>query len=102
MPTHNAANERIKREYFAYLREAKRYAEVSLDGVAKAFNRFETYTRHRDFKAFHIQQAIGFKRHLAEQENLRTKERLSKATLYSTAVVPFPGVDIGQAPNAPD
>jgi integrase len=84
MRTHNPANERIKREYLAYLKEAKRYSETTLDGVAKALNRFETYTRHRDFKAFHIQQAIGFKHHLAEQVNVRTKESLSKATLYST------------------
>ena len=31
-----------------------------------------------------LEQAIGFKRFLAQQENLRTKEALSKATLYST------------------
>ncbi len=84
MKTHNAQNERIKRQYFTYLKEAKRYSEASLDGVAKALHRFETYTRLREFKRFHIQQAVGFKRHLAEQVNLRTQERLSKATIYST------------------
>ena len=84
MKTHNPQNERIKRQYFTYLKEAKRYSEASLDGVAKALHRFETYTRFRDFKRFHIQQAVGFKRHLAEQVNLRTQERLSKATIYST------------------
>jgi len=52
--------------------------------VAKALNRFETYTRYKDFKKFHIEQAIGFKRHMREQVNTRTKERLSKATLHST------------------
>jgi integrase len=82
--THNPANERIKREYFTYLKEAKRYSESSLDGVAKALSRFESYTRGRDFKAFHIQQAVGFKKHLADQRNARTREALSKATLHST------------------
>src|SRR5271165_5041884 len=38
----------------------------------------------RDFKAFHIEQAKGFKASLAEQMSLRTKDRLSKATLYAT------------------
>jgi hypothetical protein len=33
---HNAENERLKRKYFAYLKEAKRYSESSLDEVAKA------------------------------------------------------------------
>ncbi len=84
MTTHNAQNERIKRQYFAYLKEAKRYSEASLDGAAAALHRFEAYTRFRDFKAFHIAQAIGFKRHLAGQTNARTGKPLSKATLYST------------------
>src|SRR5216683_640475 len=84
MPTHNANNERIKRRYFAFLKEAKRYSESSLDGVAKALHRFESYTHFRDFRSFHIEQAAAFKRRLAEQVNDRTGERLSKATLYST------------------
>src|SRR5262245_6194569 len=84
MKTHNAENERIKRQYFTYLKEAKRYSETSLDGVAKALHGFEAYTKFRDFKNFHIGQAVGFKRYLAERVSLRTKERLSKATLYST------------------
>jgi integrase len=79
MKTHSAENERIKRQYFTYLKEAKRYSETSLDGVAKALHGFEAYTKFRDFKNFHIGQAVGFKRYLAEQVSLRTKERLSKA-----------------------
>jgi site-specific recombinase XerD len=84
MKTHNPQNERIKRAYFTYLAEAKGFSEATLDGVAKALNRFETYTRFRDFKAFHIEQAKGFKASLAEQTSARTKDPLSKATLYST------------------
>jgi integrase len=80
----NPQNERIKRAYFTYLAEAKGFSEPTLDGVAKALNRFETYTKFRDFKAFHIEQAKGFKTGLAEQMSLRTKDRLSKATLYAT------------------
>jgi integrase len=84
MPTHNPDNERIKRRYFAYLKEARRRGEPSVDAAAKALNRFEIHTRFRDFKAFHYEQAVAFKRHLAEQSNLRTGERLSEATLHST------------------
>jgi integrase len=84
MKTHNPQNERIKRAYFAYLAEAKGFSEATLDGVAKALSRFETYTRFRDFKAFHIEQAKGFKASLAEQTSVRTKDRLSKATLHAT------------------
>lgn len=84
MRTNNPDNERIKHRYFAYLREAKRLSETSIDGVAAALHRFETYTKHREFKAFHYQQAVAFKRHLAEQASRRSGDRLSKATLYAT------------------
>jgi integrase len=84
MRTHNPHNERIKRAYFTYLAEAKGFSDATLDTVAKALNRFETYTKFRDFKAFHIEQAKGFKASLADQKSLRTKDHLSKATLYAT------------------
>ena len=53
MKTHNAQNERIKRAYFTYLTEAKGFSEATLDGVAKALNRFETYTRFRNWPGSH-------------------------------------------------
>jgi integrase len=84
MTAHNAFNERIKRQYFAYLKEAKRHSEATVDAVAKALARFEADTRCRDFKAFHFEQAVAFKRHLAEQESRVTGGNLSKATLHAT------------------
>ena len=84
MRTNNPANERIKHRYFAYLREAKRLGETSIDAVAAALHRFEVYTGYREFKAFHYQQAVAFKRHLADQLSQRSGERLSKATVYAT------------------
>ena len=84
MKTHNAENERIKRRYFAYLKEAKRQSEQTVDAVAKAMARFQDYTKLRDFKAFNFNQAVAFKNHLAEQKALRSGEKLSKATLHAT------------------
>ncbi len=77
-------NERIKRAYFTYLKETRRLSEPSIDASAAAISRFEDYTRYRDFKSFHIQQAVGFKQKLAEQTSRRTGQRLSKQTLYAT------------------
>ncbi len=82
--TYNPENVRTKHRYLAYLREARRFSEASLDAVAAAIHRFETYTRFQSFKAFHIEQASGFKRMLAEQISATTGEPLSKATLYHT------------------
>ena len=84
MTKHNPENERIKRKYFAYLKEAKRHSEPTVDAAAKALSRFEEYTRHKGFKAFHFEQAVAFKRHLAEQTGQRSGEKLSKATLHAT------------------
>ena len=84
MITHNPNNERIKRRYFAYLKEAKRHSEPTVDAVAKALARYEADTRYRDFKTFHFEQAIAFKKHLTEQKSQRSGEKLSKATLNAT------------------
>ncbi len=84
MKKHNPVNERIKRKYFAFLKEAKRHSEPTIDAAAKALNRFEVYTKFRDFKTFHFEQAIAFKRHLAEQKGQRSGKKLSKATLHAT------------------
>jgi hypothetical protein len=76
MKTHNSRNERIKRAYFTYLAEAKGFSEATLDGVAKALNRFETYTRFRDFKAFHIEislmRARGFVNVISSSPRIRS------------------------------
>lgn len=80
----NAANERIKREYFAYLKEARGRDDATIDGVAKALVRFEDCTGRRDFKRFHREQAVAFKIRLGQASNARTGERVSKATMLST------------------
>ena len=80
----NELNERIKHRYFTYLGQAHGYCEPSINAAAKSLDRFESTTGRRDFKSFHHQQAIAFKRHLAEQFNKRTGEPLSKATQRST------------------
>jgi integrase len=84
MKNHNPENERTKRQYFAFLKEAKGLSEVSVDAAAKAIARFEAYTRWKSFKAFHFEQATAFKRQLAAQVGQRSGEPLSKATLRHT------------------
>ncbi|HVK80684.1 MAG TPA: tyrosine-type recombinase/integrase, partial [Verrucomicrobiae bacterium] len=84
MVKHNAANTRIKREYFDYLKEASRRDEASIDAVAKALARFEAATGGKDFKQFHREQAKAFKRKLDGETNARTGKPLSRATVHST------------------
>ena len=82
MRKHNAENERIKRKYLSFLREARRQSEASVDAVAAALARFEASTRYRAFKAFHQSQAVAFKKQLAGEGG--SGKALSKATQYAT------------------
>lgn len=83
MAKHNPANERVKRDYFSFLREAKGRDVATIDRVAQSLARFEASTRHKDFKRFHKEQAIAFKKRLADAVNAKTGEKLSKATVQS-------------------
>jgi hypothetical protein len=50
-----------------FLRKPSGKMRVLLMRLLKAVSRFESYTKYRDFKAFHFEQAVGFKNHLAKQ-----------------------------------
>lgn len=84
MRTYSAENERVKRRYFVFLKDARRQSDATVDAVASALHRFEALTKYRDFRAFHFEQAVAFKRHLSEQHAVKSGERLSKATINST------------------
>jgi integrase len=80
----NPPNERIKRDYARYQREARGKSEATVDAILKALARFEDYTGHRDFAPLHREQAIGFKPRLASTEAIHTGEPLSIATQVAT------------------
>lgn len=80
----NEENERIKRHYLQFLREAKRSDMATVDKAAEAILRFERSIGFKPFKRFHIDQAIAFKRHLSTEKNARTGTLLSKATVDGT------------------
>jgi integrase len=80
----NLENERVKRDYFQFLREAHGRDEATIDGAAKALVRFEDSTGRKPFKRFHREQAVAFKKRLAASANARTGERLSKSTMLAT------------------
>jgi len=80
----NEDNERIKRRYTQFLREAKRADMATVDKAAEAILRFERSTGYKPFKRFHIEQAVAFKNRLSNEKNARTGAPLSKATVDST------------------
>ena len=71
----NEENERIKRAYLTYLKEAKGQDEKSLDKVAAALLNFEEGIGFKPFKAFRRDWATKYKRHLEKRTNVRTGSR---------------------------
>lgn len=77
----NEENERIKRAYLTYLREAKRADDSTVQRAAEAILRFEASTSFRPFKRFHIEQPRAFKVKLNDEISATTGKPLSKATI---------------------
>jgi integrase/recombinase XerD len=84
MRKHNAENERMKREYLRWLKNARGRSEPTLDIAAAAIDRFEAHAGFRDFKGFRREQAISFKEHLGAERHPTSGKPLAKATLYGT------------------
>jgi integrase len=80
----NEQNERVKRQYAVWKREARRAHTTTVDKALEAIDAFTAYTKGKDFKAFNVEQAIGFKRHLEGRSNSRTGRPLAKATIDGT------------------
>jgi integrase len=80
----NEENERIKRRYFGYMREAKGRDDKTISKIALAIRKYEQSTKWKSFKAFHIEDAGRFKADLRKAKNPRTKKPLSHSTIDST------------------
>ena len=83
MRKYHAGNERLKRRYEQYLREAKGQDEKSIDKVRAALVKFEECTKYKPFKAFHIDHARQFKDALSRAKTAHGKP-LSLTTTDAT------------------
>ncbi len=84
MTTFNPDNERIKRAYFEWQKEANRKNQSTIENIRQAIDRYETDTKYQNFKTFNKEKAKAFKRHLTESNAVLSGEPLSKSTLLST------------------
>ena len=80
----NEQNERIKRQYLTFLKEAKGQDEASLDKVAAALLDFEEALGFKPLKTFHRDWAGRYKRHLEKRRNARTGKPLGLTTRDAT------------------
>ncbi|MGB8656633.1 MAG: site-specific integrase [Candidatus Zixiibacteriota bacterium] len=77
----NVKNERTKRRFFTWLKEAEGCCDSTIDNVENAIFRYEDFTKQADFTAFNPDKAVNFKKWLAKRE-FRGK-RLSLTTYHS-------------------
>lgn len=81
MRKHHPENERTKRRYAEYLKDARQQAETSVDQALAAIDDFQAVTGHRDFHKFRIAWAQSYKRDLEERTHPKTGKPLAKATI---------------------
>lgn len=79
----NPANERIKRRYFHFLREADGLAEITIDNAARAIAAFERFTSHKNFRSFSTKDAIAWRKELLSGKGRIAAELSSRATVRS-------------------
>lgn len=80
----NPNNERIKRAYFEYQKEANKKSQSTIDNIRKAISRYELYTKYQGFETFNKHKAIAFKKAFTQAKSSTEVDYLSKATILST------------------
>src|SRR4051812_40271 len=78
----NPNNDRAKRDYLIYLKEAWQRSAATVEQARHAIDRLESYTGFKDFGTFNKDQALGFKRALLASKAQRSGKPLSKATAH--------------------
>ncbi len=79
----NPNNERIKRAYFEYQKEANKKSMPTIDNIRKSITRYEVYTNYQGFETFNKHKAIAFKKALTQATIGSGEDYLSKATILS-------------------
>lgn len=83
MARRNSDNQRIKRKYLVWLKDARGLSEASIDKAAAALARYDDWLAGKDFRTLHAERARAFKRHLAGLKNAATGRALSAVTVNS-------------------
>lgn len=81
----NATNERIKKRYFRYQKEARGLAASTINQAALAIAEYERFTNGAGFKTFSSKLAIAYKRHLWSKGGKRAAQMSARATVISKA-----------------
>jgi len=81
MKKHNIKNERVKRKFIRWLREADGCCEATISNIEKAVLIYEEFTKAADFGLYSPDRAIEFKKYLKKRE---FRGKLISITTYYT------------------
>lgn len=76
----NVINEKIKRKYYRYLKEALGFSDATINTIERSILAYEDFTGQEGFGGFSQRKAIGFKKWL--QEKCYQGKALSVTTIY--------------------
>ena len=72
----------IKRRFYDYLKNSKRFSSKSVEKYEKAIWRWEDFSNHADFADFNPTAAIAFKEWLATKKKARSQDSLGLSYRY--------------------
>lgn len=81
-PKNNPKNDRVKRDYLIWLKDAHQRSDATVDQARHAIDRLEVYTGYKDFGTFNKEQARAFKQALLATKAQRSGKPISIQTVY--------------------
>jgi len=75
-------NEKVKRKYIEWLKDAQGYSELTVQAIEKALWKYEEYSREADYGNFDSKDAQLFKKYLAVAKNPQSGNSLSLTSQY--------------------
>lgn len=81
MANYNAENERVKRKYLEWEKEANGKSNSTAINIQNYLYLYEEYLGFKSFKYFNKNDAIGFKKYLMQKKSKRTGTLVSKTYL---------------------
>src|ERR1043166_2712194 len=78
----NPKNDRPKRDYLIYLKEARQRSPATVEQVRHAIDRLEAYTGFKEFGTFNTKQELGCKQALLASRGKRSGKPISTATVH--------------------
>lgn len=77
----NAENERIKREYLEWEKEANGKCDSTITNIQNDIYNYEEFTQFKSFKLFNKNDAIAFKKNITQKKNKHSQQPVSKTYL---------------------